>query len=803
MYPQNCRLHVKAPMFAVLIGLALMTIGCGSDHVATAQRHESLSVSPGQVILQSGSSVRFIAGASDTNKQQLQWLVNGVVGGDEALGTVTELGVYTAPLETASSVAIEVSARMQDDPSVEGSARITVLPSASRVQVFVRPSHLSLQVGQTQKFTAFVTGSRNKSVHWFVNGVQGGTSNVGTISSDGSYTAPEAAGSQSIIVTARSVYDPNSSKNAQINLISSPVNSGNPIAPATISISPNNYTLSGNQFHQFTVLITGHLSDEFYWSVNNVRGGSPTSGTISSTGLFTAPASPVVDTVANITATSQSDLTISASATVTILARNSGSTPDTGTSFFVDGASGNDLNDGRTPAKAWRSIAKVNTITLRPGDKVLFKRGGKWRGQVVVKQSGVDGDPITFGAYGDGARPILDGSETVSNWQTLGGGTYSSKTDAEVLEVYFRNDKLARRQGEAQSIGANGWDQNDGILYVNLGPGPAATSDVEIITTQSKESGFTLWNGNNLPGSGGQKYVTVSGFHLEKYRLAGVLAVNTDHAVVSDSEIDKIGPGSNNGSNDPVAVALNHNTLSAIVEDSSMHDIVDDYWDGGGAGVYIGTAFGGRLYSSRSNIVRRNEIYNLKTGITIKYGSIENLIQDNKIHDVSYTGIVSVGSEKAGNSLIGNEIFNISSNGRSGIEAFNYTTISDNLIYKSYNGILINALTSEYENKMSGGNGNAISGNTLRDNVENLKFLCSSSNHCATNRVTGNVIRDGVRAISISDPAWNSDNNQIDNNCYDASGSLHFYFSPNSLDLAAWKLAIHGDLHSSCQTVSP
>jgi len=70
--------------------------------------------------------------------------------------------------------------------------------------------------------------------------------------------------------------------------------------------------------------------------------------------------------------------------------------------YYVS-STGNDTHDGRSPQSAWRSLDKVNAATLRPGDKVLFKRGDVWRGQ-LRPQSGHDGAPISYGAYDEGAR---------------------------------------------------------------------------------------------------------------------------------------------------------------------------------------------------------------------------------------------------------------------------------------------------------------------------------------------------------------------------------------------------------------
>jgi hypothetical protein len=47
--------------------------------------------------------------------------------------------------------------------------------------------------------------------------------------------------------------------------------------------------------------------------------------------------------------------------------------------YYVDATSGNDANDGRSPAAAWKTIAKVNGYSFSAGDRILFKRGEMWR----------------------------------------------------------------------------------------------------------------------------------------------------------------------------------------------------------------------------------------------------------------------------------------------------------------------------------------------------------------------------------------------------------------------------------------
>jgi hypothetical protein len=70
-----------------------------------------------------------------------------------------------------------------------------------QVTVTVAPSSATLQTGAQQQFTATVTGGTGAPA-WSVNGVTGGNSTVGTISSSGLYTAPATVPSGAIVVRA-------------------------------------------------------------------------------------------------------------------------------------------------------------------------------------------------------------------------------------------------------------------------------------------------------------------------------------------------------------------------------------------------------------------------------------------------------------------------------------------------------------------------------------------------------------------------------------------------------------------------
>ena len=76
------------------------------------------------------------------------------------------------------------------------------------------------------------------------------------------------------------------------------------------------------------------------------------------------------------------------------------------TDFYLDPA-GSDDNDGTSPQTAWRSLERIKYSGLvQPGDRVLFKRGGLWRGHLDAP-SGTEGNPVYYGPYGEGEKPTI------------------------------------------------------------------------------------------------------------------------------------------------------------------------------------------------------------------------------------------------------------------------------------------------------------------------------------------------------------------------------------------------------------
>jgi hypothetical protein len=110
-----------------------------------------------------------------------------------------------------------------------------------------------------------------------------------------------------------------------------------------------------------------------------------------------------------------------------------------GTIYYVDSADGSDFNNGTSSATPWQTIAKVNTSTFNPGDSILFKAGDTWREQLTAPSSGSPGNPITFGAYGTGNKPLFLGSTQISSWNLDSGNVYLTSGITWIANMAFED----------------------------------------------------------------------------------------------------------------------------------------------------------------------------------------------------------------------------------------------------------------------------------------------------------------------------------------------------------------------------
>ncbi|HKV62926.1 MAG TPA: DUF1800 family protein [Candidatus Acidoferrum sp.] len=88
--------------------------------------------------------------------------------------------------------------------------------------------------------------------------------------------------------------------------------------PFTITVTPTNPTVAGLTQQQFTAKTSDGSKPTLAWSVNGVAGGSTALGTISATGLYTAPEFPPSPNTITISAVETADSTKSGKTAVTL-----------------------------------------------------------------------------------------------------------------------------------------------------------------------------------------------------------------------------------------------------------------------------------------------------------------------------------------------------------------------------------------------------------------------------------------------------------------------------------------------------
>ena len=129
---------------------------------------------------------------------------------------------------------------------------------------------------------------------------------VGSISASGLYTAPASiASTQTVTVTATS--HANASKTASASITLTP-----PATTVAVAVSPSSSSLASGATQQFSATVTGSSNTAVTWSI------APAVGSISTTGLYTAPASITATQTITVNATSAADSTKTATASIAL-----------------------------------------------------------------------------------------------------------------------------------------------------------------------------------------------------------------------------------------------------------------------------------------------------------------------------------------------------------------------------------------------------------------------------------------------------------------------------------------------------
>jgi len=308
---------------------ATVTIACAT----------TASISPQSANVGLGQTQTFTASFCLTAGATIAWDVNGTAGGNSSIGTIATSGpanaVYTAPagLPATNPVTIHATASAVTGGGASSAAAIVTITSG--VTVVILPGSATLAPGQRQSFTSTVTNSADTSVTWSVNGVPDGNAAVGQVCVTGSnpcvppsgaasggvdYVAPSAAPTVNpvtLLATSHADSSKSASASITIDVPQGPVSVT--IAPTYAFVAPSTGTFSTRQF---TAAVANNANTGVTWSLQSGVAGQGCAGaacgTVSASGVYTAPTAAPSPNAISIVVTSAADPTKSASATIVI-----------------------------------------------------------------------------------------------------------------------------------------------------------------------------------------------------------------------------------------------------------------------------------------------------------------------------------------------------------------------------------------------------------------------------------------------------------------------------------------------------
>ena len=194
-------------------------------------------------------------------------------------GIPTRAGTFIFTIQVTGESAGRSTEGSNTRISVVRPYALAVTSSPAPVTIQISPADPSIAAGGKIQFTAAASNTTNPAVTW--------SASAGSISSAGLFTAPTSGSAKSITVTASSVASSAVQASTAVSIIT--------VNPVTVQISPLDPSITAGGKLQFAATVSNTSNTAVTWSASG--------GTISSTGLFTAPTSGSVKSV-TITASS-------------------------------------------------------------------------------------------------------------------------------------------------------------------------------------------------------------------------------------------------------------------------------------------------------------------------------------------------------------------------------------------------------------------------------------------------------------------------------------------------------------------
>jgi len=361
-------------------------------------------------------------------------------------------------------------------------------------------------------------------------------------------------------------------------------------------------------------------------------------------------------------------------ATFAVAAALSRTSQASGAVYYVSSSAGNDSNDGSSIGNAFRTVGKVNSLNLQPGDKVLFQCGDTWQAeQLVISKSGTEAAPIVFGSYPEGCanKPALSGSQPITGWTVYSGTIY--RADLPAGEFPLGINQLFRN-GQRLTLGR--WPNldapNGGYSFVD-----AHSSDSNQITD------------NELPASVNWVGAIVHIKNIRWSMLDRQVTSSSGHTLVLNTGLSCLISGWTNCAGWGYFI---NDHLSTLDQDGEW------YYDAGAGRVYLVSAAGapanieGSVIQEQETTLRHGSVM-LSDGSATAYVILDNLeiknwfnhgigtpgsMNGDIYHHITVRNVTIKDVDAAGVNL--SSWLERPSNGRKGLRGGHHMTFTNNII---------------------------------------------------------------------------------------------------------------------------
>ncbi len=346
------------------------------------------------------------------------------------------------------------------------------------------------------------------------------------------------------------------------------------------------------------------------------------------------------------------------------------------TSYYVGGA-GSDTNSG-TSAAPWKTIGKLNAQDLNPGDKVFFKGGETFPGnlKLTAEDAGTALNPVVVSSFGAGRATIAPASGVGIDAYNAGGVAVENinvkGTKLEASGVRFFTDLPGGKKLDyvrINNVDASGFNSGisigsypkdgskSGYRNVRIDNAVAhGNKDVGILTTGYYKKEATTYAHEDVRVGNSKAFSNLGDPNKDTHTGSGIVLGDVNGGVVEDSVAYDNGRNNSGSHGGPVGIWAYDSNAITIQRNESFGNKTSNGKDGGGFDFDGGTTNSLMQYNyshdndgagylimefpngpvTSNNVVRYNISYNDSrnnlSGIRTILGAKNTLIHNNTVY---------------------------------------------------------------------------------------------------------------------------------------------------------------------------